>query len=166
MDGEILRLTMRNWPSGVSIVTTQDAHGTQYGMTVSSFTSVSLEPPLVLVCLSKEAHTTQVLLDSRVFGVVLVDEERTDLSVRFAGFDPNFPHETDRFQDLRTFTLLTGAPLLHDAVAVLDCRLWAVYDGSTHNIVVGEVLASQVPEAAAKPLVYYNRGYYSLENHD
>lgn len=165
MDGEILRLTMRNWPSGVSVVTTQDAHGTQYGMTVSSFTSVSLEPPLVLVCLSKEASTTQVLLDSEVFGVVLIDENRADLSARFAGFDPNFPQETNRFQDLRTFTLLTGAPLLHDAVAVLDCRLWAVYDGSTHNIVVGEVVASQVPEAALKPLVYYNRGYYSLENH-
>lgn len=166
MDGEILRITMRNWPSGVSIVTTQDTQGLQYGMTVSSFTSVSLEPPLILVCMSKESPTTRVLLDTEIFGVVLLGEQQSELSVRFAGFDPNFPQETDRFRDLATYTLVTGSPLIREAIAVLDCRLWAVYDGGTHYIVVGEVVASQVPQLTSQPLVYYNRGYYSLANHD
>ena len=162
---EGFRAAMRCWASGVTIVGTQAASfGEPRGMTVSSFTSVSMEPPLILVCLFKETETAQSVLESQIFGVSILDIDQADISSRFANADPNFPEEANRFEGLETVTLETDAPLLKGALAHLDCRVWKVYDGSTHFIVVGEVVASQIkaPDSDLNPLVYSNQGYRQL----
>jgi flavin reductase (DIM6/NTAB) family NADH-FMN oxidoreductase RutF len=133
-------------------------------MTVSSFTSVSLEPPLILVCLFKEAETVQSIMESQTFGVSLLSVNQADVSTRFAGGDPNFPEETNRFLGLETMILETGSPLLKGALAHLDCRVWKVHDGGTHHIFIGEVVASQInsTDSNLTPLVYSNQGYHRL----
>ncbi len=161
---ELVRAGLRNWVSGVTIVTTQLPEQAPVALTVSSFNSLSLDPPLLLVCIYKETELAQAILQSKRFGLSILSERQADLSVRFAGFDPNFPKESDRFAGLDMRHLQTGVPLLSDAVAAFDCRLWAQHDGSTHYIFVGEVVDvfSQPEDASIAPLVYYNRGYYDL----
>ncbi|NDJ85870.1 MAG: flavin reductase family protein [Chloroflexi bacterium] len=168
-DGNQLRLTLRRWPSGVTVVTAQRENmPSPVGVTVSSFTSVSLEPPLILVCLFKETDVAQAILSARAFGVMLLGDDQADLSVRFAGFDPDFPDGADRFENLQTYHLVTGAPLFEHAIAALDCRVWAIHDGSTHYIIVGQVVAARTPSVDddRQTLVYYNRGYHELTSLD
>ncbi|MCI0712015.1 MAG: flavin reductase family protein [Chloroflexi bacterium] len=159
-----LRPLMRHWPAGITVVTSIDPeYNDPCGMTVSTFTSLSLEPPLVSVFLKKEVQTTQAILKSKVFGVSILREGQEDISNRFAGFDPNYQEHPIRFDGLTVETAVTGAPLLADSVGWFDCRLWAVYDGNTHYIVIGEVIeTSDVDAITTKPLLYYNQDYRRL----
>ncbi len=157
IDPERLRASMRQWATGVTVVTTS-SEGRRGGMTVSSFTSVSLEPPTVLVCLSKATYTHELVLESGVFAVSMLAAGQEALSNRFAGLDPAV---TDRFEGLVTITAETGSPLLPGAAAWLDCRVQSAVDTSTHTIFVAEVVYAQV-DANAAPLVYHNRGYRVL----
>lgn len=160
-----LRSVMRYFPAGVTIVTARyPEDNTPCGMTVSSFTSISLDPPLIAISLKKTASTAQAILEQKAFGVSILHAKQEDLSNRFAGFDPNFEEQASRFADLNIQTAVTNAPLLTDVLNWLDCKVWAVYDGSTHHLIMGEVVAtSPVDEDADHaPLLYYNRGYHSL----
>lgn len=163
---EELRTIMRRWVTSVTVVAAHapSENNAPRGMTVSSFTSVSLNPPLILVCLHKEARAAIAVVESGVFGVSILAEDQPNLSARFAGLDPQFPTDADRFQGLTVQQSLTGAPLLTEALSCLDCRVWAVYDGSTHHIVVGEVVAVFVPAAGdeRQPLVYHDRTYHRM----
>jgi flavin reductase (DIM6/NTAB) family NADH-FMN oxidoreductase RutF len=157
VDSDTLRKTMRQWSTGVTIVTTA-AGDERAGMTVSSFTSVSLEPPTVLVCLNKDAYAHDLVKRSGVFAISMLGVGQDWLSNRFAGLDPNV---TDRFEGLELITGETGSPLLPGAIAWLDCRVKSTHDTSTHTVFFGEVVfAGNDPERA--PLVYYNRGYHAL----
>jgi flavin reductase (DIM6/NTAB) family NADH-FMN oxidoreductase RutF len=156
---------MRQWVTGVTIVTAQSAApGQPRGMTANSFASISLEPPLVGVCLLKTTETAAAVVAMGAFGVSLLKADQEYLSARFAGYDPNFPADLDRFTGVSTHQAVTGAPLLSEALGWLDCRVWAIYDGSTHHIVVGEVVAvsAAAPDLLQTPLVYYNRHYRQL----
>ncbi|MDL1902613.1 flavin reductase family protein [Anaerolineae bacterium CFX9] len=154
-----MRDTMRLWASGVSVVTSANEHG-RSGMTVSAFNSLSLEPPLILVCLSKEANTAHLVTETGCFGVSFLGEQHAQLSDRFAGrIEP--PAGGDRFTGLNVLHAETGVPLLADAVAWLDCKVHQIHDGSTHWIVIGEVLATG-QGATEMPLLYYNRKYRAL----
>lgn len=160
-----LRSVMRYFPAGVTVVTVIDPAGnTPCGMTVSSFTSVSLEPPLIAVSLKKSSSTADVILAQQRFGVSILAEEQSNLSNRFAGFDPDFEEQSSRFEGLRTHTAKSGAPLLTDALSWLDCKIWAVYDGSTHHLILGEVIVNSILNEgnARNPLIYHNRGYHTL----
>lgn len=157
IDSKALRMAMRQWVTGVTIVTT--AHGEERaGMTVSSFTSVSLEPPTVLVCLNKTTYTHTLVLQSGVFAVSLLGTGQGGLSNRFAGLEPGV---TDRFEGLEVMIAETGSPLLPGAVAWLDCVVRARHDTTTHTIFIGEVVYA-MSEADRDPLVYYNRSYQLL----
>ncbi len=157
VDPNALRVTMRQWATGVTIVTTV-ADNVRAGMTVSSFTSVSLEPPTVLVCLNKQSFPHDLVLRSGIFAISMLGIGQETLSNRFAGLDQSV---TDRFEGLNLITAETGAPLLPGAVAWLDCIVKSTHDTSTHTIFLGEVVfAGCDPERA--PLVYYNRGYHAL----
>ncbi len=156
---EALRSTMRQWTSGVVIFTTA-GHDQRAGVTVSSFTSVSLEPPLVLVCLQKPIYPLQLVRQTGVFAASMLHAGQTHLSAQFAGFTP-LPAGEDRFYGIETFTAVTGAPLLKDALAWVDCRVHAIYDGGGSEIVVGEVLATE-HQPGTPPLAYHDRGYYHL----
>jgi flavin reductase (DIM6/NTAB) family NADH-FMN oxidoreductase RutF len=154
-----LRKTMRLWASGVVVVTTS-YNEVPGGMTVSSFTSVTIEPPVILVCLNKSAYTLKLIRKSRIFAVSVLGEEHREISRRFAGeFKQS---EGDRFYDVPTETALTGSPILKDSIAWLDCKVTRIRDMVTHFIVGGQVLATGQRKNAGKPLLYYDRDYRKI----
>ena len=157
VDTEAMRLTMRLWSCGVTIVTTGNEHE-RSGMTASSFTSISLEPPLVLACLHKQTRTTRLIQETGVFAVSILSASHEALSAQFAGYT-ELPEGADRFYNVETFTAETGSPILREAIAWLDCRAYGVHDGGTHLIFVGEVLATGRTDDPVEPLVYHNRAY-------
>lgn len=130
-------------------------------MTVSAFNSLSLTPPTILVCLQKETRTSEVLPGAGVFTVSILGADHAAISDRFAGRVPLVEGE-DRFDGLRLMTATTGVPILADALAWLDCKVREIHDGSTHWIVVGEVIATGQRGDNAAPLLYFNRNYHTL----
>ena len=161
---EAMRLTMRLWVCGVTVVTSHLGEQ-RAGMTASSFTSIALEPPLILVCLHKKAETCQLINESRVFAVSVLGEEHEDLSSQFAGYT-QLPDGADRFYNVATETRVTGSPILKDAIAWMDCQLYGIQDGFTHWIFVGQVLGTGRIEDPAWPLVYHNRAYRHFVKED
>lgn len=164
VDRNGMRDTLRFWASGVAVVATRadGERGLQYaGMTVSTFNSLSLEPPLILVCLAKNTTTTDCVLKTGVFAVSILGGDQAYLSDRFAG-RIELPPPGDRFDGIAIETAVTGSPILHEALAWLDCRVHGVHDGSTHWIVCGEVMAAGHNDDHIPPLIYFNRSYYSL----
>jgi len=170
LDTHALRMTMRQWVTGVTIVTSAvksgapDSSGVNGmvsgmgGMTVSSFTSVALEPPTVLVCLNKETFTHDLVARSGVYAISMLGADQEALSNRFAGGEPNM---AERFAGLELSYADTGSPLLPGALAWLDCVVRESLNTGTHTIYVAEVVYAHVnPDAA--PLVYHNRGYRML----
>ncbi|GAB4488132.1 MAG: flavin reductase family protein [Anaerolineales bacterium] len=153
-DPEQLRNAMRQWATGVAIVTATH-NGIAHGMTVSSFTSVSLTPPQVLISLAQDTRTHALVRESKFFGVSLLAQGQQDISDRFAG---RLPDDQDRLAGLETFTLETGIPLLKGGLAHFDCRVIATFTSGTHSIFIGAVLAAQ-GQPDADPLLYYNRDY-------
>ncbi len=145
---------MGSWPSGVTVVTT--ALGDERcGLTASAFSSVSLEPPLVLVCVKKGSPSGDLIQRAKHFAVSILSTEQVFWGERFAGFHKDV---TDRFEGLDYFTKETGCPILPNARAYADCRLHATYDGGDHDIFLGEVLAGSAnPEA--KPVLYFDRAW-------
>ncbi len=167
VDSQALRDTLRFWSSGVAVVTTvvtnsAEAQGRKYaGMTVSTFNSLSLEPPQILVCLSKTSLTTDLILASRLLAVSILSSEQAHLSDRFSGRVELAAGE-DRFDGVAITTATTGAPILQEALAWIDCRVTTVHDGSTHWIVIAEAVATDHKDANAAPLIHFNRSYHML----
>ncbi len=157
---QAMRETMRLWTCGVTVVTTGNQQE-RSGMTASSFTSISLEPPLILVCLHKQALTSQLIRETGVFGVSLLGEGQEQLSSQFAGY-ADLPEGADRFYNTAIFTEETGVPLLKDAIAWLDCKVYGIQDGATHWIFVGEVLGTGRLPDPVWPLIYHNRAYRQI----
>ncbi|MEN8240858.1 MAG: flavin reductase family protein [Chloroflexota bacterium] len=158
--GDELREAMRFWTSGVAIVGAE-FKGIRHGMTVSSFTSLSLEPPLVMVSLQKATRTHDLVIGSQAFGVTILNSDQKEISNRFAGMNTE---SDDRFVGLETYTLETGSPLLHAGLAFFDCRLVAQHNAGTNTMMIGEVAAAQVHAGGDQisPLVYFNRDYRNL----
>jgi flavin reductase (DIM6/NTAB) family NADH-FMN oxidoreductase RutF len=156
---EQLRNALRFWTTGVTIVSAT-SKGVVHGMTVNSFTSLSLEPPLVMISLEKVTRTHGLVASAGAFGVSILSQEQRALSDRFAGRESE---KSDRFDGVDTFTMETGSPILSQALAFFDCRVSATYDAGTHTLFVGEVLAAGLPgENTKQPLVYFNRNYRRL----
>ncbi len=154
---ELLRQAMRFWATGVTIVTAAHA-GVQHGMTVSSFTSLSLTPAQVLISLAQNTRTHDLIIQSHYFGITILDESQGELSDRFAG---RMPDEMDRLSDLETISLISGTPLLKNGLAQLDCHVVTTLGSGTHTIFIGEVLSAQ-SGSEGKPLLYYNRNYNKI----
>lgn len=154
-----LRLAMRQWVTGVTIVTSQ-YQDVRHGMTVNSFTSVALTPPLVLVSLEQITRTHKLVQESGIFGVTILSERQRELSERFAGRNSEYE---DRFAGVKLFTLATGAPLLVDGLASFDCKVVAAYPAGTHTLFIGDVIAAQINQDDLLPLIYYNRDYHSIK---
>lgn len=154
VDAATFRAVLGQWPSGVTVVTTT-LDGAWHGMTASSFSSVSLDPPLVSVCLAKKIYTHSLIETSGVFGINILAKDQAGLGKRFAGQQPEV---TDRFFDVATTTADTGAPLFGEALAWLDCRVLHAYDGGDHTIFVGEVMAADTPRLTA-PLLFHSRAW-------
>lgn len=155
---EEFRLAMRNWATGVSVVTTQ-YQGIRHGMTVNSLTSISLTPPLVLVSLERKTRTHSLVGKSGIFGITILSENQQSVSDCFAGRCGD--HE-NRFANLETHSLVTSAPFIDGGLVYLDCRVVTTYDASTHTLFIGEVVASQIGKDD-QPLIYLNRMYRRLQ---
>lgn len=155
---EYLRHAMRQWTTGVTVVTTRIGDK-RHGMTVNSFTSLSLEPPLVTVTLATGTRTQLMVEQSGLFGVTILNENQVEISDRFAG---RIPDGADRFADLETFQLSSGVPFIQGGLAFLDCKVIFSYSMQSSKMYIGQVTALQ-PGKEGLPLVYHNRLYHRLE---
>jgi flavin reductase (DIM6/NTAB) family NADH-FMN oxidoreductase RutF len=156
---EDFRNALRHFSSGVTIVTIQPPDQQRpHGLTVSAFASISPEPPLIMVAIDHR-HSAYPLLEQEgtTFAVNILAYDQMELSNRFAWLK-----DEDRFAEGDWGTAVTGAPILKDALAWLDCTIHARYLAGTHTIYIGEVQATQTPRADQYPLVYWNRGYRQL----
>jgi flavin reductase (DIM6/NTAB) family NADH-FMN oxidoreductase RutF len=150
-----LRNTLGMFPTGVAVVTARASEGALQGVTISSFNSVSLDPPLVLFSLSRKLFSLNVFLDAGAFAINFLQEDQQDLSVRFNRA------LTNKWEHVTYKTGQTGAPILLPALAVLECSPYAQYDGGDHVIVVGRVEHVECQECSA-PLVYFRGRYHRL----
>ena len=155
--GEQLRQSMRHWTTGVAIVTSRYA-GIQHGMTVNSFTSVSLDPPLVTVTLAHQTRTRHLVQQSYRFGVTILASGQQAIADRFSG---RGSEDSDRFAGLELFELAGGVPLLKIGLAFVDCQVIHQHELENSTLFIGQVLAAEVglPD---DPLVYYQRSYHRL----
>ncbi|MDW8284805.1 MAG: flavin reductase family protein [Bacteroidota bacterium] len=157
LDASTFKSALRRFASGVTVVSTREGDRL-YGITVSAFCSVSLNPPLVLVSIDRNATSHDPLARTGLFAVSFLQAEQVELSERFAG---RIPLE-DRFEGVRWRSAQTGCPILEEALAYLDCRLWAAYPGGDHTLFVGEVLEAGW-RTDGEPLLYYDGRYHGLK---
>lgn len=148
---------MSNFASGVTVITTRDREKRPYGLTVSAFTSVSLDPILVLVCLDNRLSGLSAFKDSGNFGVSLLTESQEEISRMFSSKDSERPESI-------YFDGPAGIPLMRNSLATLECETAAMYPGGDHTIFMGKVISSDVIEGktGAKPLMYFRGKYHRL----
>jgi flavin reductase (DIM6/NTAB) family NADH-FMN oxidoreductase RutF len=160
ISSEQYRDALRHFPAGVTIVTIQTPGETgPHGLTVSAFASVSPEPPLILIAVDHR-HSAYEMLETAgtTFAVNILAQGQMELSNRFAWLK-----DEERFALGEWDTAVTGAPILKNALAWLDCTLYERVVAGTHTIYIGEVQASGVPRPDGRPLIYWNRGYRHLD---
>jgi flavin reductase (DIM6/NTAB) family NADH-FMN oxidoreductase RutF len=160
ISSEQYRDVMRHLPTGVTIVTiVAPGHKKPRGLTVSAFASISLEPPLIMIAIDRGASSHSLLAqEGAKFAVSILAEGESDLSNRFA-----FTIDEERFLEGEWRSEVTGAPILENALAWLDCTVYGSHEAGTHTLFIGHVVASGVPRADEAPLIYWNRGYRRLD---
>ena len=151
---ELFRKVLSWFTTGVTIVTTRDGDEI-HGLTVNSFCSVSLAPPLVLVCVDKDAHSHDLIQKSGNFAVNILTAALESLARRFA---TNNLSAAERFAGIKHHIEITGAPILAESLGWLDCKLFAAYAGGDHTIFVGEVMALG-ERPGDEPLLFYQSQY-------
>ena len=158
LDPEALRGAMRAWSAGVTVVTA--AHnGVRHGMTVNSFTSISLDPAIITVSLQNGTRTNELVSASRTFGLTILSADQAEVSNLFAG---RMKDVEDRFAELQTETLVTGSPLITGGLAWMDCRVVETFNAGTNTLFIAEVLAAR-GNGEGLPLIYHNRRYWKLD---
>jgi flavin reductase (DIM6/NTAB) family NADH-FMN oxidoreductase RutF len=155
IDQDSFRAVLGRFASGVTVITALDEAGNDQGMTVSAFCSLSLDPPLILFCVDREASMYESLGETTGFIVNILSESQEPLARRFSGPDPN------RFDGIGYERGLTGAAILDDVLGYLECRRIEFHSGGDHRVYVGEVEVAQSREG--RPLLYYRGGYAQLE---
>ncbi len=155
--GAALREVMRLCPTGVTVVTARLGPGRVIGMTATSFTSVSLDPPLVLVCVERASSSHEGLVGTATFCVNVLGSGQADLALRFSA-----EAGRRRFAGVPSRDASAGSPILEGSVAWLECEVVAVHPGGDHSIVVGRVLESGV--SGGEALAFYRGAYRSFES--
>lgn len=155
IDDAQFKLAMSHFASGVTIVTTEH-EGRPYGMTVASFASLSLHPPLVLVCVEKAVKTHDAIAGSGAFGVSILAQSQQEVSGRFAS------KREDKFDGVPVTRGELNVPLIDGATCTLECRVHAQVPGGDHTIFVGEVVDARTNDGGT-PLVYYRSAYRELK---
>ncbi|MEX0728921.1 MAG: flavin reductase family protein [Planctomycetaceae bacterium] len=154
-DPVLQRQIMGRFATGVTIVTTSD--GTNHnGLTANAVTSLSLDPPLVIVAIDRRALTHKSISDNRCFAVNILTQEQQSLSDRFARSGPK------DFSDLNFTTAITGSPILADSLGYADCQLTHILPGGDHDIFVGEIVAGEA--GTGNPLLYFQGKYRSISS--
>ena len=151
---EEFRKACARYATGVTVVTVLSPNGPPQGLTVNSFTSVSLETPLVLVCIAKTATAYASFLSSKAFVVNVLREEQIDLSQHFAS------SKSERFEGVAWHEGVRGAPVLDGVLAVLECTMHDSFDAGDHTVFIGEVERAESHEGT--PLLYFASAYRKL----
>lgn len=147
---------MQLWASGVTVVTTQSEKFGLQGMTVTAFSSVSVNPPQVLVCINESADTGAGIQESECFAVNVLNSAQQDVSNQFAGGSS----QQQRFENTPWNAGVSGAPLLSDSIMSLQCKVVERVHAGTHWIIIGEVLDCTC--RSGEPLLYYKGAYQQL----
>lgn len=150
------RSALSRFASGVTVVTTRDAAGKQFGITVSAFCSVSLDPPLVLICIEKIAGSHHAFEESGRFTINILAANETRVSEHFASLIE------DKFAGLEYAVDEHGIPILPGSIANLQCVLFKQLDGGDHSIFIGQVEHVMVRDA--DPLIYFKGGYHRIQD--
>jgi len=154
LDPQMFRRTCSIFATGVTVTTVLDSDGRPHGITLNSFTSVSLFPPLILVCIDKRSQVMQHFRIGTTFGVNVLREGQEELSRRFSRHGP------DRFQDIPWRPGNTGIPLLESVLATIECLLAELNEAGDHWIVIGEVLHADCSDG--NPLAFFRSSYRNL----
>jgi len=158
LDTHSFRMVMGSLAAGVTVVTTTDRQGQPRGLTATALCSVSLDPPLILVCIDRTADCYEAFQTAEVFAVNLLQERQAGVSRRFA------QKEARKFEGIGYRSGVTGAPILADVLAHVECRIRARHPGGDHTILVGEAVAHGLASSpdARSPLLHYQGGYARL----
>jgi len=160
LDPLAYRRVVGRFATGVTVITTMLPDGERHAMTCNSFTSVSLEPVLVLFCAEKVARFHDAVLEAGTWAVSVLSRSHEDASRQFALRGRDLATQFDGLDVVPGPT--TGSPVLRDALAALECRTTSVTDAGDHTVVVGEVLSTSLPAPGAEPLLYYEGGYRTV----
>ena len=147
-DSKFLRKTLGKYSTGVTVVTSIDNNGNPIGMTVNSFTSVSLQPALVLWCIDKKQPSYNSFMDAKGYAVNILSKDQNDLCHKFAS------QLVDKIEKVDWEKSENGFPLVKNSLAWFDCKKWNYYSGGDHQILVGEVTSFDSSEL--EPLTYWN----------
>jgi flavin reductase (DIM6/NTAB) family NADH-FMN oxidoreductase RutF len=158
VDDAAYRAVMRRWASGVTVITMLSPEG-PHGMTASAFTSVSIDPPLIMIVVDKRWRSHDLIAEAGAFCVNILAAGQVPWSDRFAGRHGDLP---DRFFDVPTTVAVTGAPCFTDAQGYLDCEIVSTHDAGDHTIFMGGVRACATSDAEAAPLTYHDGHYRAL----
>ena len=153
-DAKELRRVMGMFATGVTVLTTRDASGRPYGLTANAVTSLSLDPPLLIICIDKRAETHPHFFDSRCFVVNILSEDQEDLSTHFA------KSGGEKFGSLPYSVNQDGVPVLEGTLAQVECRIVETHEGGDHVIHIGEVRHAEV--RGGRPLLFFQGKYRQL----
>lgn len=149
-----LRRVMGHFATGVTVITTFSKEGKLHGLTANAVSSLSLDPPLLIICVDKKADSYASFEDSRVFTVNILADDQEDISRRFA------VSGGEKFEGVAYRRGANGAPILSGALAHLECKLYANYDGGDHTIYLGLIEEAETREG--KPLLFFRGGYREI----
>ena len=147
-DSKFFRQTLGKYSTGITVVTSSDNDGNPLGMTVNSFTSVSLDPSLVLWCIDKKQPSYNSFMDAKGYAVNILSKDQNDLCFKFSS------QLDDKFKNVIWKRSENGFPILENCLAWFDCKKWNYYSGGDHQILVGEVTSFDSFEL--EPLTYWN----------
>lgn len=151
IESQLFKQVMREWASGVTVVTTLNGEQ-KVGVAASAFSSVSAEPPLVLVCLHRKLYTGKMIEETRAFAINILSAGQVEIGKLFGNA---YPHIQDRFAGLACTNEITGCPILPNVAGWFDCRVQTTYAGGDHVIFMGEVVAAGFDETV-QPLLYHH----------
>ena len=155
-DTRALRDTFGRFATGVTVVSTVNESGEFFGLTANSFTSLSLDPPLVLFCLDYKALSFDAFRETSNFVVNVLSEGQKELSAHFAR------SSVDKWNGIEFEIWNTGCPVLPQSIAVLECLTVARHEGGDHLIIIGQVERFRYDENEIKPLLYYKGRYRAI----
>jgi flavin reductase (DIM6/NTAB) family NADH-FMN oxidoreductase RutF len=152
IDPSEFRRVLGHWVTGVAVVAARNANGAPCGLTANAVASLSLNPPLVLACVDHTADSHDCIRAAGSFSINILADDQERLARRFAAWDL-----TEKFQGVPYHAAPSGAPILDEALAWIDCRLHESLPGGDHTIFIGEVLSGDARQGT--PLLYYRGGY-------
>jgi flavin reductase (DIM6/NTAB) family NADH-FMN oxidoreductase RutF len=151
---ELFRRACGQFATGIAILTTCDASGQPHGMTINSFTSLSLDPPLVMAAIARTSTLLSIFEDATHYAINILAADQRELSDRFAR------RIESRFDGIEWACREHGSPLFPGSLATLECRVAQVVNAGDHRVFIGEVQSAHIEEGSPQPLLYF-RGRYS-----